>query len=106
MNISQGVVVANGGYSTTSGATLGITVAGTVAGTGFGQLQASNGLTLAGTLAISTGSGFTPSTGSVYQVITCGSCTGTFSSVTGTAAGGGHTYSVTYLSTAVNLTSS
>ncbi len=74
--------------------------------TGTTLLAASGAVTLSGsTLAITTDSGFTPTVGTVYTVLSGASRTGTFGAITGLPpASGGYGYQVAYTSTAVTVT--
>jgi hypothetical protein len=78
------VLVINGDFTQGSFGTLKADVGGTTAGTGYDQLQISGAATLAGTLNVSTIGGFLPSSGDVFTVLTFGSRSGTFGSITGT----------------------
>jgi hypothetical protein len=94
---SPGTLTVTGDYTQGAGGTLAADVAGTTAGTGYDRLSVSGNVSLDGTLAIATGAGFTPPSGQTYQVVTAGGTrTGTFSTVTGTDAGGGAHYAVQY----------
>src|SRR4029077_3076990 len=65
-------------------------IGGSTAGSGFGELQITGTGTMGGHLVLINASGFTPTVGQAFQVITCTtSCTGSFASISGT-------YSVTY----------
>src|SRR4029077_10085925 len=65
-------------------------IGGSTAGSGFGELQITGTGTMGGHLVLINASGFTPSIGQAFQVITCTtSCTGSFATISGT-------YSVVY----------
>ncbi len=74
--------------------------------TGSTLLAASGAVTLSNsTLAITTDSGFTPTVGTVYTILSGASRTGTFGTVTGLPpASAGYGYQVAYTSTAVTIT--
>ncbi|MEA2469788.1 MAG: hypothetical protein QOE38_787 [Thermoleophilaceae bacterium] len=94
---SPGTLTVTGNYTQGAGGTLAVDVAGTTAGTGYDRLSVSGNVSLDGSLAIATGTGFTPPSGQTYQVVTAGGTrTGTFATVTGTDAGGGAHYAVQY----------
>jgi hypothetical protein len=69
--------------SSTSTLTIGVS-------TSPGQLSVSGAATLTGTLAIATKSGYLPAIGKKITILTAGSVSGTFSSVTGTQLTGEH----------------
>ncbi len=95
---SPGTLTVNGDYTQGSGATLRADIAGTAPGSGYDRLAVTGNATIAGTLALN-GSAFTPSDGQVFDVLAAtGTVTGTFGAVTGTNAGGGRTYNVSYQS--------
>jgi hypothetical protein len=101
---AAGPLAVSGTYAPGSTGTLAIGISGPSAvGTDFGQLTVSGGATVSGTMAISTASGFVPIVGTNYTVLSAGSRTGTFSSVTGTSFCG-EQYQVSYTSTSVVLT--
>jgi hypothetical protein len=103
---AAGPLAITGHYGPGSLGTLAIGVSGPPgpSGTDFGQLAVSGTAVLRGTLALTTAPGFTPTVGATYPILSAGSVTGTFSKVTGAALAGGHSYSVTYTSTGVELT--
>jgi hypothetical protein len=72
-------------------------------GTTPGQLSVSGAATLNGTLAIATKSGYLPAIGKKITILTAGSVSGTFSTVTGTQLTGEH-WVVSYNATSVVLT--
>src|SRR5205085_9363012 len=78
-----GVLNITGQYIQQPGATLNIEIGGTSAGTQYDQLQVGGAATLDGTLNLTTINGFTPAVGQAFQVLTYGSRSGAFSSVTG-----------------------
>src|SRR5205085_4789670 len=78
-----GVLNITGQYIQQSGATLNIEIGGTSAGTQYDQLQVGGAATLDGTLNLTKINGFTPAVGQAFQVLTYGSRSGAFSSVTG-----------------------
>jgi hypothetical protein len=101
---SAGPLNIAGSYSPGSTGTLAIGISGaTTAGTDFGKLAATGAVTLNGTLAIQTQSGYTPPLGTTYTILTGGSVSGTFSSVTGVNLTD-RQYKVTYNATSVVLT--
>jgi fibronectin-binding autotransporter adhesin len=79
---SPGVLTITGNYTQGSGGTLATDVNGSAPGTGYDRLAVTGTATLAGTLAIS--DGFTPTAGQTFHILTAGSRTGTFGTVTET----------------------
>jgi hypothetical protein len=94
---SPGILTITGNYTQGAGGTLATEISGTTPGSGHDRLAVSGTANLNGTLAISTPD-FTPSAGQTFDVLTAGSRTGTFSSVTGAGA-----FSVEHLATGVRL---
>ena len=94
---SPGILNVNDNYTQGSGGTLATEISGTAPGTGYDRLAVSGTASLAGTLSITT-PGFTPSPGQTFQVLTAGTRTGTFDTVTG-----GSRFDVQYNPTDVTL---
>lgn len=65
-----------------------VELGGTTPGTGHDQVNVTGTATLGGTLALSSFGGFTPTACDAFTIMTWGSRSGTFSSVTGTTMGG------------------
>jgi hypothetical protein len=78
-------------------------VAGAAAGTGYDQLTVGGAATLGGTLAPWTAKKLAPAAGSHVSVLTAASRTGTFATVTGTSIPSRGTWTVSYLTTGVDL---
>jgi hypothetical protein len=78
-----GVLSITGTYTQKSTGAFAITVEGTTPGNGFGQLAVTGTATLGGQLSVSTGAGFTPTSGETFSVVTSGSRARQFSSITG-----------------------
>jgi hypothetical protein len=93
-----GVLKISGAYQQTSAGVLSSVITGTSPGTKFGQLSVGGKATLAGTLKVSTGNGFTPPHGSSFAVLLCHSRSGKFATLAGSPP-----YSVTYTSTAAKV---
>ncbi len=85
-----------GSIAFSSGSTLSIDIGGTSPGSQYDQIISSGTPTLAGTLNLAPYGGFVPAAGDKFIVMTYSSASGTFSTVTGTSAGPGLTYSVIY----------
>jgi hypothetical protein len=90
-----GVLKISGTYQQTSAGVLSSVITGTSPGTKFGQLSVGGQATLAGTLKVSTGNGFTPSHGESFSVLLYHCRSGKFSTTSGSPA-----YTVTYAATA------
>lgn len=86
---TPGILNITGDYSQNSSDALNIEVGGTNPGTGFDQLNISALATLAGGLNISLINGFVPTFCNRFQIITYGSYSSDFNSVTGLDLGGG-----------------
>ena len=93
-----GVLTVSGTYQQTSAGVLSSVITGTSPGTKFGQLSVGGQATLAGTLKVSTGNGFTPSHGESFSVLLYHSRSGKFTTLSGSPA-----YTVTYTSTAAKV---
>jgi hypothetical protein len=93
-----GVLILTGAYQQTSAGVLTSVITGTSPGTKFGQLSVGGHATLAGTLKVSTGNGFTPAHGESFAVLLYHARTGTFSTISGSPA-----YTVTYGATAAKV---
>ncbi len=76
---SAGRLTVNGNYA--QAGALAIEIGGTTAGTQHDQLVVSGQATLGGTLNLSLISGFMPSVGDTFQIITSGSATGNFATI-------------------------
>jgi hypothetical protein len=99
-----GVLSDTGSYDQTGTGTVSVTIDGVTAGNGYSQLAVSGSATLGGTLAITTTSGFVPSAGQSFVILTTGNgVSGTFANVTGTQIGG-LVYKVKYSASSVTLT--
>jgi hypothetical protein len=93
-----------GSYATKAGSTTAVQIGGTsTPGVGYGQIAVSGAVSLAGNLTATIVNGFSPSAGTSVPVVTGHPVGGFFTSVSGTALSGGHAFSATYSSTAVNL---
>ena len=94
-------VTIKGSYTQHPAGTLNEVIAGTTAGT-YGRLVVSGAATLDGTLVVSTTSSFVPSDTSVLTMMTAGSRTGTFATVSGIGVDS-HSIQLTYEPTAVRF---
>ncbi len=84
-------------------ATLAVELAGLTPGIDYGELQIGGNATLTGTLDISLTDEFYPPLGQSFVIMTFGSRSGTFDTVTGTDAGPGRVFRVDYNPTDVTL---
>ncbi len=71
--------------------------------TDFAQLQVTGPATLDSTLNLNVAAGFNPPLNSTYQIVTCNSCSGIFTSVIGRDLGNGKHFRVIYNPTNVTL---
>lgn len=97
LSLNSGALNIQGSYAQPAGATYRTVISGTPPGTGFGQLQINATGTLGGNMVMQTGGGFTPTAGQSFAVVTCTTCTGSFSNVSGGS------YGVTYTSGSVTV---
>jgi hypothetical protein len=82
LDLATGIVSISSSYSPADGSALAVTLAGTTAGTTYGQLEVAGTTTLAGSLVITTASGFIPTIGQTFAITESAvSSTGNFSSV-------------------------
>src|SRR5260221_10420329 len=88
----------NTSFTQPNGALVRIIIGGTRPGIDFGQLQVSANATLGGTLIATNATGFTPTPGQTFLVITCGvACNGTFTNVMGNYSAQYHPQDVTLI---------
>jgi HYR domain len=88
----------NTSFTQPNGALVQIIIGGTRPGLDFGQLQVSASATLGGTLIATNATGFTPTPGQTFRVITCGvACNGTFTNVMGNYSAQYHPQDVTLI---------
>jgi len=88
----------NTSFTQPNGALMQIIIGGTRPGIDFGQLQVSASATLGGTLIATNATGFTPTPGQTFRVITCGvACNGTFTNVRGNYSAQYHPQDVTLI---------
>jgi len=70
VEIRNGIVAANGGYTSTTNALLNCALGGTTAGSGFGQLQVAGTVNVNGALSVDLTNGFLPATNDAFAVLT------------------------------------
>jgi len=90
-------------YTQSSAGTLDIAINGTTAGTKYDQLKVTQSATLGGTLNISLGTGFTPTVGQTFTILTASSVSSTFTTVNGLAINGTEHFTITYNGASVTL---
>ena len=98
-----GLETVSDNYTQGSTGNLDIGIGGTTAGTQFSQLDVSKEAMLNGELNLALISGFTPTLGEMFEILTASSVSGTFSSVTGTSINSSEHFSVIYNSNNVTL---
>ncbi len=76
-----GQTTMDGSYTQTATGTLDIILAGPGQPTGFNSLMVSNSASLAGTLSVSVTNGFEPPEGTLFQILSCASCSGVFNAL-------------------------
>jgi hypothetical protein len=90
-----------GNIAFSSGSALNIDLGGTTPGSQYDQIISSGTVTLAGTMNLVPYGAYVPAAGDKFVVMTYANATGTFSTINGTSAGPGLTYSVIYEPNAV-----
>jgi hypothetical protein len=80
VDIRNGKLAANGGYTSTANALLNCALGGTTPGTNYGQLQVAGTVTLNGALGVDLINGFVPATNDLFTVLTAGTRNGAFAS--------------------------
>jgi hypothetical protein len=80
MGATVGTLIINGNFVQNAGGTLSLRIGGTTAGTQFDQLQVTGNASLAGALKETLINGFAPTT-QTFKVVTYGSRSGTFDSI-------------------------
>ena len=78
VDLRSGTLAANGGYTSSSQASLNCTIGGVVPGTNFGRLVVPGALSLNGALSIALTNDYLPSTNDSFAVVSAGSRSGTF----------------------------
>ena len=87
--LSPGLLTVTGTYNQAAGGTFAVEIGGAAPGTEFDQLAVGGAATLAGTLAVTLGPGFTPTVGSTFTIMTFASRAGDFSTTDGLTLGNG-----------------
>jgi hypothetical protein len=99
---SAGILTIDGDFTQSAAGVLNVEIGGAIPGTQFDQLQVTGAATLAGTLNVVLISGFDPAVGATFQVLTCGSLTGTFDTITDNSPT--KSFAPTYDATGLTLT--
>lgn len=100
---TPGTLTISGTYTQTGSGVLNVQIGGTTAGSQYDRLAISGAASLAGTLNLSLINSFIPAVGNAFDVLTFGSRTGTFTTVTGTDIGGGLQLTPAYTTTKVTI---
>ncbi|MFI5460178.1 MAG: beta strand repeat-containing protein [Isosphaerales bacterium] len=103
LELGPGTVNVTGNYTQEPGGALDVGIRGTGPGTQFGQLTVHSQATLAGTLDLSSGGGFTPTLSQTFAIIPAGTVSGTFANVTGAALSGPVSFQASYGTNSVSL---
>jgi hypothetical protein len=99
LKLASGILAMTAGtYQQTSSGTLAVNFAGTSPGTGFGQLNVTGAVTLAGKLLVSTSGGFTPPSGKPFAVLAYQTHSGKFTTLSGSPS-----YTVAYHATSMDV---
>ena len=93
-------LTARNGFVQDAAGTLSIEIAGT---SSFGQVKVTGAATLAGTLDVTLGGGFSPNIGDTFTIMTFGSHAGDFATVNGLDIGGGKRFDRTFTATEMIL---
>lgn len=101
---SPGRLTVTGNYAQSASGNLNIEIGGLTAGVESDQLQVSGSATLNGTLNVSLVNGYLPVQGQVFEIVTCASRSGQFSTVNLPQLNGQPVFSITYQSNKVLLT--
>jgi hypothetical protein len=91
-------------YTQDASGALDIQINGTTAGTKYDLLKVTQGATLGGTLNIALGTGFTPTVGEKFTILTASSVSDTFATVNGLAINGSEHFTIAYNAGSVVLT--
>jgi hypothetical protein len=84
LNIGTSRVTIQSAYSPAAGSVLDVAIDGTAAGTSYGQLVVDGTFSIAGTLDVTTGAAFTPTSGETFMIATYTAESGSFSTVSDT----------------------
>jgi hypothetical protein len=101
---SPGILSVGGAVSQAPAGAVDIEIGGLTADSQYDRLAASGAAALDGTLNLSLIDGFVPVLGATFDVLTCGSRTGTFATVNGLGIGGGLRFQVSYATNKVTVT--
>ncbi len=101
---APGTLTISGSYTQGSAGSLTAQIGGAAVGTGYDRLAVSGAVTLAGTLNLTQINSYDPAIGTLFDIITYGSRSGTFTTVTGAAIGGGKQFTVSYPAGKVTIT--
>ena len=91
-------------YTQDAGGTLNIDINGATAGTKYDQLKVTGDATLGGTLDITLGTGFTPTIGQKFTILTASAVADEFATVDGLAINSSEHFTITYNAGSVVLT--
>ena len=91
-------------YTQSAAGALDIAINGAAAGTNYDQLKVTQGATLGGTLNVTLGTGFTPTVGEHFVILTASAVSDTFATVNGLAINGSEHFAITYQAGDVVLT--
>ncbi len=93
-----------GNYTQGAGGTFAAEIGGLIVATQFDRLSVSGSATLGGTLEITLIDGFVPILGDTFVILSAGSITGTFATVTGLDINVDLLFEVSFSATSVTLT--
>ncbi len=101
--LSAGLLSETGSYTQGSGGTYNVEIGGLSAGAQFDKTTITGSATLGGTLSIALINAYEPNLGDTFQIMTFGSRSGDFASVTGTVIGNGKMFQKVVTATDVVL---
>ncbi len=93
---SAGALTITGNYTQSAAGVLAIEIGGTTQGTLFDHLNVGGTASLNGALQLSRINAFAPTSMDAFEILTAGSVSGSFSSITGTDATGGNFFDIAY----------
>jgi hypothetical protein len=99
-----GILTVNNAYTQSPAGVLDIAIGGVSVGTQYDQLKGKSTASLGGTLNISLISGFTPTIGSTFDIVSANSLSGAFASVKGLSINASEHFAISYTGTGAILT--
>jgi hypothetical protein len=101
---SVGALTIGGDYTQEQAGTLNLKIGGASAATGYDQLTVAGQAVLSGTLSLTTVNGYTGTAGDTMAIVSAGTLSGQFGTVTGQSLGGGQAFTIGYSPSGATLT--